>query len=99
MIVIPEEKEITEASPTVILSFWLQSFKKKKSQFTQWESKQITPSGPAVKNPPTTQDSWVQLPGQEDPQSSKWQLTQALLPGKSHGQRRLQAIVHGVAKN
>ena len=30
MTVIPKEKEITEASLTVILSFWLQTFKKQK---------------------------------------------------------------------
>ena len=29
----------------------------------------------------------------------KWQPTPVLLPGKSHGQRSLLAVVHGVAKS
>ena len=32
------------------------------------------------------------------PQKKKWQPTPVFLPGKSHGQRSLWAIVHGVAK-
>ena len=33
------------------------------------------------------------------PWKRKWQLTPVFLPGKSHGQRSLEATVHGVAKS
>ena len=33
------------------------------------------------------------------PGRRKWQPTPILLPGESHGQRSLQATVHGVAKS
>ena len=37
----------------------------------------------------TMQETWVPSLGQEDPLERKWQSTPVLLPGKSHGQRRL----------
>ena len=41
-------------------------------------------------------DPWVG----KIPWRRKWQPTPVLLPGKSHGQRRLvQATIHGVAKS
>ena len=33
------------------------------------------------------------------PWSRKWQPTPGFVPGKSHGQRSLVAVVHGTAKN
>ena len=33
------------------------------------------------------------------PWRREWQLTQAFLPGESHGQRSWQATVHGVANS
>ena len=52
-----------------------------------------------VKNPPPNTgdrfDAWVE----EIPWRRTWQPTPVFLPGKSHGQRSLGAIVHGVAKS
>ena len=55
----------------------------------------------AVKNPPANAgdmrcrlDPWVG----KLPWSRKWQPTPVFLPGESHGQRSLEAIVHGVAR-
>ena len=42
-----------------------------------------------VKRLSTMQETWVQALGWEDPWRRKWQSTPVLLPGKSHGQRRL----------
>ena len=42
-----------------------------------------------VKRLSTTQETWVQSLGWEDPWRRKWQPTPVLLPGKSHGQRSL----------
>ena len=47
------------------------------------------PSGPAVKNMPTTQETWVQSLDREDLLEQAWQPTLVLLPGESHGQRSL----------
>ena len=40
-------------------------------------------------------DHWVE----KIPWRRKWQPTQVFLPGRFHGQRRLEATVHGVAKS
>ena len=40
-------------------------------------------------------DAWVR----KIPWRRKWQPTPVFLPGKSHGQRSLQALAHGVAKS
>ena len=42
-----------------------------------------------VKNVPAMWETWVQSLGWEDPLEKKWQLTPALLPGKSHRRRSL----------
>ena len=42
-----------------------------------------------VKRLSTMQETRVQALGWEDPWRRKWQSTPVLLPGKSHGQRRL----------
>ena len=42
-----------------------------------------------VKNLPALQEMWVQSLGWEDPLEESWQPPPVLLPGKSHGQRRL----------
>ena len=42
-----------------------------------------------VKRLPTMQETQVRSLGQEDPWRRKWQPTPVLLPGKSHGWRRL----------
>ena len=42
-----------------------------------------------VKCLPTTQETWVQSLGQEDPWRRKWQPTAVFLPGKSHGPKGL----------
>ena len=42
-----------------------------------------------VKNLPAVQETWVRSLGWEDPLEKKWQPTQVLLPGKSHGWRIL----------
>ena len=36
-----------------------------------------------VKNPPATQETWVQSPGWEDPWRRAWQPTPVFLPGES----------------
>ena len=38
-------------------------------------------------NLPTTQETWVQSLGQENPLEGAWQPTPVFLPGVSHGQR------------
>ena len=42
-----------------------------------------------VKHLLTMRETWVQAPGREDLWRRKWQPTPVLLPGKSHGWRRL----------
>ena len=42
-----------------------------------------------VKNLPPMLETWVQSLGWEDPLERKWQPSPVVLPGKSHGQRRL----------
>ena len=42
-----------------------------------------------VKSLPATQETWVQSLGREDPWRRKWLPAPVLLPGESHGQRRL----------
>ena len=44
------------------------------------------------------QETWDRPLGQEDPLEKKWQGVLVFLPGKSHGQRRLWGIIHGVTK-
>ena len=41
---------------------------------------------------------WVRSPGQKDPLRRAWQPTSVFLHGESHGQRSLQAAVHGGRK-
>ena len=56
-----------------------------------------------VKNPPAMQESACNagdldsIPG--IPWRRKWQPSPVILPGKSHGQRSLVAVVHGVARS
>ena len=60
------------------------------------------PDGSAFKNLPAMQEpqeTWVQSLGQEDPWKREWQPTPVFLPGESHGQRSLEATVHGVTKS
>ena len=52
-----------------------------------------------VKHLPTMQETQVRSLGWEDPWRRKQQPTPVLLPGKSHGRRVWQAIVHGGAKS
>ena len=52
-----------------------------------------------VKNLPTVQEIQVQYLVGKIPWSRAWQPTPIFLPEESHGQRRWQAIVHGVTKN
>ena len=42
-----------------------------------------------VKNPPATQETWLQSLGREDPLGRKWQPTPVFLTEKSRGQRSL----------
>ena len=58
--------------------------------------------GSAVKNPSAVQEMqetqfnpWVR----NIPWRRAWQPTPILLPGKSHGQRRLEGMIHKVAKS
>ena len=54
-----------------------------------------------VKNPlvmQKMQEMWVQYLGREYPLEEEIAPTSVFLPGKSHGQRSLVGIVHGVAK-
>ena len=44
------------------------------------------------------QETWDRPLGQEDPLEKKWQGVLVFLPGKSHGQRSLWGIIHGVTK-
>ena len=46
-------------------------------------------SGPAVKNPPVMQETWIQTLGGEDPLEEGWKPTLVFLRGESHGQRSL----------
>ena len=52
-----------------------------------------------VKRLPTIRESWVQPLGREDLLEKEMATHPVFLPGKSHGQRSLQAIVHAVAKS
>ena len=52
-----------------------------------------------VKNPPAKQKTWVRSLDGEDPWIRKWLPTPVFLPGESHGQRSLEAAVHGAAKS
>ena len=59
------------------------------------------PSGSAIRNPPALQETWRH--GFDPwvgkiPWRRKWQSTPIFLPRKSHGQRSLGAIAHGIAK-
>ena len=47
------------------------------------------PGGSVVRNPPSMQEMWAQVPGQEDPWRREWQPTPVFLPGESHGQKSL----------
>ena len=51
-----------------------------------------------VKRLPTTQETWVQSLGQEDPWRRKWQPTPVFLPGKSHGRRSLEGYSMGLQR-
>ena len=42
---------------------------------------------------------WAVFPPCYSPGARQWQSTPVLLPGKSHGQRSLEAAVHGVVKS
>ena len=42
-----------------------------------------------VKNPPATQETWVQFLGLEDPLEKGMATTPVFLPGETHGQRSL----------
>jgi len=42
-----------------------------------------------VKKSPVMWETWVLLPGQEDPWKRAWLPTPVFLPGESHGQRSL----------
>jgi len=55
--------------------------------------------GGLVKNLPAMQKTWIQSLGQEDPLKKQMATHSKFLPGKSHGQRSLVVIVHGVAKS
>ena len=62
------------------------------------------PGGSVVKKLPAVPETWVWSLGWEDPWVGKipwrraWKPTPVFLPGESHGQRSLEATVHGVAK-
>ena len=49
-----------------------------------------------VKNLPAVQEMWLSPCVGTTPWRKKWQVTSVFLPGWSHGQRSLQATVHGV---
>ena len=62
------------------------------NKFFYIKTKQGFPSGLVVKNPPATQEIWIQSLGQEDTRRWKRQPTPVFLPGKSHrGPRKLQS--------
>ena len=50
------------------------------------------------KNLPAMQEIWIQFLGWEDPLEKEVATTPVSLPGESHGQRSLAAIVHGVTR-
>ena len=51
-----------------------------------------------VKCPPTMQETRVRSLGREDPLEAGMAIHSSILAGESHGQRSLQATVHGVAE-
>ena len=51
-----------------------------------------------VKNLPAMQETWVRSLDWEDPLEKGMAPTPVFLPGKSHGQRGLVAIVHGLQR-
>ena len=60
------------------------------------------PSGSVVKNPlvmQKMQEMWVQYLGWEYPLEEEIAPISVFLPGKSHGQRSLVGIVHGIAES
>ena len=46
-----------------------------------------------------TQETWIPFLGREDPLQKEMATQSSILAWKSHGQKSLQAPVHGVAKN
>ena len=52
-----------------------------------------------VKNPPAMQETWVQSLGGEGPLEEGMAPHSVFLPGESHGQRSLEATVHGVTES
>ena len=52
-----------------------------------------------IRNPPAIQEMQVQSQGWEDPLEKGMAIHSLFLPGESHGQRSLWAIVHRVAKS
>ena len=52
-----------------------------------------------VKSLPAMQETWVQSLGQEDPLEEGMATILVFLPGESHGQRSLAAVVHGDTKS
>ena len=61
--------------------------------------KKIIPFHQIVKNLPTVQETRVWSLGWKIPWRREWLPTPVVLPGESHGQRSLQAVVHGVARS
>ena len=67
-----------------------------------WELHYSFPSGSVIKDPPAnTGDArdTGSTPGVEDPLEEEMATHFMFLPGKSHGQRSLSAMVHVVAKS
>ena len=52
-----------------------------------------------VKNPPAMSETWVSSLGQEDALEKEMATHSVFTPEKSHGQRSLTVMVHGVAKS
>ena len=51
-----------------------------------------------VKHLPAMRETGVRFLGQEDPLVKEMATDSSILPGESHGQRSLEATVHGVAE-